>query len=890
MTGIVEAALVYVFDAFAGSTFLSYVIVIAASTYIASESARKQQNQAKDAYNASLRDRYVMGRGATEPRQLVLGRQRVSGPLFYVGSYGTSRSKLVFTVAIAGHEVDAIEGIYFDDELVTLDGSGNVLGVNRRDLFSISTAGAAFTLTSAPKAGSVTAVAKYGTTSVTLGTSVAGSVVTVSGATAGQTGTVTISYLPDPSPYVPNPVVNAIDTVVLNGSGNGTRTLAQTPIAGSLQITDGVSGVDVNILTAYGSLAGAVLTVTGSPVVSITAPVSYQYIDTSSRARVRTYTGAPGQVADAGMIAALPGIWTSAHKATGVAYLVVELDYDPNAFPSGLPNVSALVRGAKVYDPRTGTTAWSENPALLIRAAATHALCGRLATSAVNDTAIIAAANVCDAAANYVVNGRTYARAFYTAGLVHRSGTRPADTINDLAQAMAGKWTFIDGLLRVKAGSFVTPLQTLDESWLHDGQPVHIQPRSNRSDVYNTVTGKFVDEQSDWQVLDYPQVQAAAYVSEDGIALPLDVQLNAVTFVGQAQQVVAAMMRDARQGLRVTLVCNMRAYPVEVFDVIYVSLARFGWVLKPFEVYGVSFTLDGGIQLSLKESDATAWALGTTFPDTDPAPNTLLPSPFQVQALAGLSCASGSAQQADGTFQTRIVASWTALTDPGVISNGGVDVRYGAPSIDPSQWTTITVFGTQAQALLPGVKVGQVYMVQARAFNTLCKGAWCLPVIHTVNTSGRIDTAQLALNAATEIQTTTVSGVSVTGLTGVPTGSFTTIATISFTASAAGELLIIADGGASLTTPASGTAGIDDRIALTTRITVNGTRLGPQRTYAIDAKVGFSATASTTIARSQRTTVTAGTAYTIVLQGQQGSGTATVDVDNLQMRTELVKR
>jgi hypothetical protein len=52
---------------------------------------------------------------------------------------------------------------------------------------------------------------------------------------------------------------------------------------------------------------------------------------------------------------------------------------------------------------------------------------------------------------------------------------------------------------------------------------------------------------------------------------------DAVTFTGQAQQVAAVSMRDARQGLRVSLLCNMRAFPVEVFDTLYVTLPRFGW-------------------------------------------------------------------------------------------------------------------------------------------------------------------------------------------------------------------------------------------------------------------------------------------------------------------------
>ncbi|MFO1286791.1 MAG: hypothetical protein U1F49_09805 [Rubrivivax sp.] len=59
----------------------------------------------------------------------------------------------------------------------------------------------------------------------------------------------------------------------------------------------------------------------------------------------------------------------------------MDIDYDPDVYPQGRPNVTALLRGAKVYDPAQGpqhavlaaaarraadATTWefSENPAL----------------------------------------------------------------------------------------------------------------------------------------------------------------------------------------------------------------------------------------------------------------------------------------------------------------------------------------------------------------------------------------------------------------------------------------------------------------------------------------------------------------------------------------------
>jgi hypothetical protein len=718
-------------------------VAVVASVYNVREQQRKAQNASQAAYLAGLQNRYVMYRGTAEPRQVVLGKQRVSGPLAFIGSYGANRQSLVFAVILAAHEVSDIDSIYFNDEQLLLDGAGNVLSVYRKEFFSMSTTGAAFTLSSAPLASSVTAFISYGTTQTTLGVSVAGSIVTVSGGSGAGTGTVEIDYQPAQSPWATTATKDVVTTMTTNVSGTGSVTLPVVPVSGSVAVFFGdpyASPSDTALpsvnLAAYLSVAGAVVTITASPYTSASLVVAYRDATTTSKARVLTYKGAAGQAADPDMVANLGGAWTSAHKMTSLAYLRVELDYDPDAFPSGLPNVSARVFGAKLYDPRDGSTAFSQNPALMMRYVATSPLLGNLPTSAIDDTRIATAANICDGSVNYVVSGQTYTRPLYRAGLAVKSGTRAKDILDDLAKAMAGRWCFVDGTLKVKAGAYVTPLQTLTDTWLIGSQSVQIQAKPTRTDVYNTVTGKFADETRDYIVVDYPQVTAAAYVTEDGTTLPVDIPLNAVGFVGQAQQVIAAGLRDARQGLRVTLLCNMRAYAVEPFDTINVTLSRFGWVAKPFEVLDVSWTVDGGIQLTLKETSSTIWDLGTTFSAVDPAPNTLFPSPWTVPSITSLACASGTnnlLKQADGTVMTRIMVTWDPVTDALVLTGGGVEIRYGLSTAPEAAWqSVIAPLGQSRLYLTENLRDGQLYFVKARAFNGLVQGPWCVAVLHTV--------------------------------------------------------------------------------------------------------------------------------------------------------------
>jgi hypothetical protein len=116
----------------------------------------------------------------------------------------------------------------------------------------------------------------------------------------------------------------------------------------------------------------------------------------AGKAIIRKHLGAPGQVADSRLIA-MDAKWTAEHRGDGIAYLYVNLTWDQDVYPTGIPNVSAVVRGRKIYDPRSGLTVYSTNWALCLRdylASPDYGL--GCASDEIDDAAFIAAANVSD--------------------------------------------------------------------------------------------------------------------------------------------------------------------------------------------------------------------------------------------------------------------------------------------------------------------------------------------------------------------------------------------------------------------------------------------------------------------------------------------------------------
>lgn len=110
---------------------------------------------------------------------------------------------------------------------------------------------------------------------------------------------------------------------------------------------------------------------------------------------IKKHLGAVGQIVDADLAAADPN-WTAAHTGDGVTYLVVRLLWNQTIFPTGMPNVSALVRGQKLYDPRDGLTKYSTNWALCVRHYLTADYGLNCDSTEIDDTSFIAAANICD--------------------------------------------------------------------------------------------------------------------------------------------------------------------------------------------------------------------------------------------------------------------------------------------------------------------------------------------------------------------------------------------------------------------------------------------------------------------------------------------------------------
>lgn len=352
----------------------------------------------------------------------------------------------------------------------------------------------------------------------------------------------------------------------------------------------------------------------------------------NSKIRIKKHTGSDSQTVDSTLLSESSQIDAN-FRGQGVAYLYVRYEYDRDVFANGIPVITTVVKGKKVYDPRTATTAYSNNAALCVRDYLTSAY--GLSDTDIDDTVFSAAANVCDENVN-LSGGGTEKK--YTINGVARGDATHGDVLDDMMSACAGTLFWGAGNWKLTVGDYVAPTKNLTADDLRG--PISITTRSNLRDQFNIVQGTFNDSSARWIVTDYPQIKGTTFISEDGgQETPLDLPLPYTTSNASAQRLAKVTLFRGREQMLVNANFGMEAFNVEVGEIITLTLDRYGWTNKEFEVVGWSFgPQDQGaltIGLSLREISEAAF-------DWDAEEkallqnNTNLPSAFQVPEV-GLS-------------------------------------------------------------------------------------------------------------------------------------------------------------------------------------------------------------------------------------------------------------
>jgi hypothetical protein len=437
-----------------------------------------------------------------------------------------------------------------------------------------------------------------------------------------------------------------------------------------------------------------------------------------SKVRIKKHLG-DQTTADAALLEESEQI-DSAFVGNGCAYLYIRLEYDSDVFANGIPLFTAIVKGAKVYDPRqpSNPAAYSNNPALCIRHYLTASYGLGDTSSEIDDVAFAAAANVCDEDIALAAGGTQ--NQYEINGVVSASMTF-GDALSKMLSACAGTLFWGGGKWQLKPGYYSTPTASFTLDDLRG--TISGSPRANMRDSFNSVRGKFNDADQDWITVDYPEITSTVFVDEDnGFEQPLDLELPFTTSSPMAQRLAKITLYRARDAITFSADFGLSALSTQIGDTVSLTIDRYGWDEKTFEVTGWKFYANqdaGDLRVNLVLREISASSFDWDADETEiVSNNTSLPTFNTVPAVTSLALEDGSFFGSDGTHYNGIRASWTASDDAFV-------ERYQVQWKLSGQSEYQTLYTSETDAIISPLSEEQLYDVRVRAINIVdVKSDW----------------------------------------------------------------------------------------------------------------------------------------------------------------------
>lgn len=321
----------------------------------------------------------------------------------------------------------------------------------------------------------------------------------------------------------------------------------------------------------------------------------------------------------------------------GLASLRVSMLFDQQKYSAGIPNIKVEVWGKQVFDPRDNQTKWSDNAALVLLDFIRHHPKMMVADNRIDWEAFKHAATICD---EIVTDPKGKLEKRYTINGCIDLNERPASTIDDMLAAMAGELTWFGGLIGVQAGAYYGPATvTINSGDIISN--IDITPESSSRERLNTVQGTFIDPDQMWVETDYPAVQVAEWLEEDGQEQSQDLKLRFVSSYYQAQRLANVLLRRNRLGQTLSFTMNLKGYAVIPGSYVRLKVPEIEMDREFRVVEWEHDPIGGTVKLTVREDGIAIW-------------DDLIGKPINRPPLVNLP-SGGPATPSDLTFQVETI-------------------------------------------------------------------------------------------------------------------------------------------------------------------------------------------------------------------------------------------
>lgn len=423
------------------------------------------------------------------------------------------------------------------------------------------------------------------------------------------------------------------------------------------------------------------------------------------------------------LIADEPTYWTSDHRQKRAAHVYLQLTWDATVFPNGVPKIEFVIKGKRfttLYsgEPSNGavTDNYWRNPAACVA----DFLNDRQFGGGIEEGAFLNSFwTAFDNCQEDVALATTGPEKRYICDGVWSSKESRKSILEDMLSGMAGTvvtacatgygWDVLSGMYRAPTFSIteddiIGPISV-------DSVPAKRESAGGVKATYkNTAT---------WEQDQGPPF----YVAASANSWVEDISLPVTTTKTTAQRLSKIFgMRHIVYRTQVSMTLRMAFLKLWPCDTVYLTLSKYGWTNKIFEVMSTQTVLmrDGngvpylGVNVKLKDTDSSVYAWTTGEEISNISPSTIvLPTPGGTAASlpTGVTITSGDGiliVNADGSINYRMKVEWTAPVDVFVDYVGVFYKRDGEPS---SAYRVVQVANTFQIAYIDSVEVGVTYNI-----------------------------------------------------------------------------------------------------------------------------------------------------------------------------------
>lgn len=293
--------------------------------------------------------------------------------------------------------------------------------------------------------------------------------------------------------------------------------------------------------------------------------------------------------------------WTSAHVGRALVYLYLKMIYDEDAYDSGLPEVTATIRGRRVYSPFTGGPIYSNNPALVILDYMTVSSYGKGIPFSLIDL------DKLETAYNYyeeiVTNSDSTTEKRYVVNAYIDTEQKMFDNLQELLLACRSSIATSEKyqLLPDK------PLPTDDLYHINDdmiiGNITYLQ--ANKRSLLNEIRAKFPDENdADYNYKEnFVIVKSSTLRTTDGVKLKADIDFRHTTSGTMVERIATEEINQSRQSGQLNVVTTTQLLETTVGDIVKFTNDTLGQNEKLYRIVGQVLTSDHTMELTLKEYD-----------------------------------------------------------------------------------------------------------------------------------------------------------------------------------------------------------------------------------------------------------------------------------------------